>query len=170
MQHAQTTSTAHCRHKIRATEIRAHRRGNYRKLDSNEVAKTGAEHHKSLFPGSSQRDRRSAYPWDGHPSCLRHPRVAQSGEIGCFEQDTDRRPSERSQGPQTRDARVTVVATQLAGLGEFGGGAPSVTLETEGGGKVSVRKGLMELAVCALSNQRIASSRRDCSRCTCPIQ
>src|SRR5262249_38984062 len=104
-------------------------------------------HHKSLVPGSSQRDCRSSYPLRWRPSCLRHPRVARSGEIGCFEQDTDCRASERSHGAQTGDARVAVVATQLVRFGGFGGGAPAVTFEGAGGGTVGVRKGLVRMGV-----------------------
>ena len=68
-------------------------------------------------------------------SLLRHPGLAKAGEIGGFVQGADLRHPELSDGLQTGDARITIVAAQPAGFGEFGGGAFGVAFEGIGGGE-----------------------------------
>jgi len=63
---------------------------------------------------------------------LRHPRLAQPDEISRFEQGADLRYVKESDGSQPGDARITIVTTQLAGTGEFCGGAPTLAVESVG--------------------------------------
>jgi len=70
-------------------------------------------------------------------SFLRHPGLAQAGEIGGFMQGTDVRHAEILDGPQPGDTRKTIVADQPSGFGEFGGGAFGLACEGVGGGEIS---------------------------------
>ena len=59
----------------------------------------------------------------GARSLLRHSGLAEAGEEGLFEQDTDLRQSEVSTCVHAGDARITTIATQPPGFGEFSGSA-----------------------------------------------
>jgi hypothetical protein len=63
---------------------------------------------------------------------LRHPGLAQAGEISSLEQGADLRYSPVSRGLHASDARVAIVSAQPTGFGEFGGGAFGVTVEGVG--------------------------------------
>ena len=65
-----------------------------------------------------------------NPICLRNSGLAQSGEISGFVQGADLRHPPRFDGPQARDAGITIVADQPTGLGEFDGGAFGVAFES----------------------------------------
>ena len=73
-------------------------------------------------------------------------------------------------GLHTGDARIATVAAQPAGFGEFGGGTFGFAFEGIGGGEPGVNERSAGLALRAFSSQTIASSVRDCSRCTFPIR
>src|SRR5437762_13139343 len=73
--------------------------------------------------------------WSSTPtSFLRHPGLAQTGEIGGFDQGADVGHSPRFGGPQAGDAGITIVADQHAGFRELGGGALVVALVSIGRG------------------------------------
>src|SRR6516162_10836766 len=89
--------------------------------------------------------------WGGWRSFFRHARLAQADEINSFEQGANLRTSKGSHGPQTGDARITIIAAQSAGFGKFGSGAPALSFEGIGGGEVGVRKRLVGIgSVCPL--------------------
>src|SRR6516162_5282486 len=67
-------------------------------------------------------------------SLFRHAGLAQPGEIGGFEEGLGLRLPGKC-GSQARDTRITIVAAQPPGLGEFGGGAFALTLESVGRSK-----------------------------------
>src|SRR5271166_931394 len=79
----------------------------------------------------------------GRPSFLRHPGLAQAGEIGGFEQGAYLRhppisgPTDRSGGLEAGDARITAVRSQPSGFGELGRGAFTFALERIGGGDLA---------------------------------
>jgi feruloyl esterase len=79
-------------------------------------------------------------------SLLRHPGLAQTGEISGLEEGADLRHPEIPNGPQTGEARITTIAVQPAGFGEFRGGALGLLFEGIGGGEVSGRKAMRGFA------------------------
>src|SRR5215469_15412063 len=74
----------------------------------------------------------------GMASLLRHPGLAQTGDIGGFEQGADLRYQlpEIFDLAQPGEARKAVVAAEPAGLGEFGGSALGLTGEDVGGSEL----------------------------------
>jgi len=69
-------------------------------------------------------------------SFFRHPGQPEAGEISGFKQGTDFRHPIISDGPQARETRETIVATQPAGFAEFGGGPLGFAVEGVCGGKL----------------------------------
>src|SRR5271165_2638936 len=76
-------------------------------------------------------------------SFLRHSGLAQTGEISGFEQGADFRHTPMSDGSHAGDARITIVAAELPGFREFGGGACGFASQGIGRGEpaTSVRCG-----------------------------
>jgi hypothetical protein len=73
-------------------------------------------------------------------------------------------------GLQVGDARIAIVAAQPPGFGEFGGGVFGLALEGIGGGEAGANERIFRIGVARLFEpEGIASSVRDCSRCTRPI-
>ena len=108
----------------------------------------------------------------GCQSFLRHAGLAQTRRNKWLR--TRRGPSAPpniSAALKSGDARITIVAAQPSGFGEFGGGAFGLAFEGIGGGEAGVMGLLVPDWRCApFSSQMIASSVRDCSRCDCPIR
>src|ERR1700732_5113535 len=74
----------------------------------------------------------------GSRSFLRHPGLAQTGEIGGLDQSLDLRHPEISDGPQAGEAGIETFAPKSPGLSELGGGALGLAVEAIGGGEHSV--------------------------------
>jgi hypothetical protein len=123
------------------------------------------EFNPKLVPSAALRQLRAA-----RHSLFCHTRSAQPDKICRFEQGTDLRHPKRSDGPQTGDTRISIIATQFPGRGKFGRGLSDPACEAIGGGKIGVGKLVFGVGTACLSNQRSASSMQDCSRCTCPLQ
>jgi len=70
--------------------------------------------------------------WDARRSLLCHARFAQPYKIRRFEQDADLRYPKRFDGPQTGNARITIIAAQVPGRGEFCDGLPDLACEAIG--------------------------------------
>ena len=62
------------------------------------------------------------------------------------------------------DARETIVAAQLLGIGKPGSRAFCIAFEAEGSGELRVMDISRRVASRAFSDQTIASSMRDCRR------
>ena len=73
----------------------------------------------------------------GTGSLLRHPGLAQAGEIRGFQQSPDLRRPPPCKGSQAADARKTTVHSQPAGFGELGGGASGFASEGIGSGEAT---------------------------------
>src|SRR6516162_9436164 len=94
-------------------------------------------------PPSRETQRNRARPrWAGQPLLVRHPRLAQADEISRLDQGADLRypPISRTglAGLQKfGHARMTIIAAQFSGFGEFGGGAFDLTIKTVGRGEAT---------------------------------
>src|ERR1700726_3521704 len=73
-----------------------------------------------------KRRRRGASP-------LRHPGLAQTGEVGSFVQGTDFWHTEIKDSLRVGDAQETTAAAQPPGFSEFGGSAFAFAFEGVGG-------------------------------------
>src|SRR6516164_3814252 len=76
-------------------------------------------------------------------SLLRHPGLAQAGEMGGFEQGSDFRYSPIADGLQAREARKSIVQRQPPGFGEFGGGALDFAGEAIGCSEVGMGRRML---------------------------
>src|SRR5215472_14782774 len=76
----------------------------------------------------------------GRRSLLRHPRLAQAGEVSGFKQGSDFRHPEISDGLQAGDARIPIIAAQPAGFSKLGDGTFSLTVEGIGGSEVGMKR------------------------------
>ena len=99
-------------------------------------------------------------------SFLRHPGLAQPGDVGGFEQCADLgcECPEIFNGPQADEARIAVVGAQPAGLGDFGAGMFGIAGKGVGGSEASADVRMCRGALRAFSSQTTASSVRDCTK------
>src|SRR5947209_3451071 len=71
----------------------------------------------------------------GPKSFLPDPGLAETSEIGTFDQGTHLRHAPGCNRPEAGDAGITIVADQAARFGEFGGRALHVAFQGIGGGE-----------------------------------
>ena len=94
-------------------------------------------------------------------SLLRHPGLAQAGEISGLVQRADFRYPEISDGLQAVDARIAIIAAQPSSFGELGDRVFSLAYEGVGRGEVSVNNRAYRIGVARLlePDDRLAGAR-----------
>src|SRR5579864_8193768 len=107
----------------------------------------------------------------GRPkSFLRDPSLSQTGEIGAFDQSTDLRHPPRCDDPEVGDAGITRPSpTNLRASASSAADRSVLHFRAYAAARNVRNCGCAGVALRALSYQMIATSVRDCSRCTDPI-